>query len=159
MSHKLWLKTIKFRFIRPGPGRQGYYYELIKLNAQCPHHHHFYFIYLHTVYIGNYSDEQMLYGECFVDSASPNRIWENEWQNKDLFFSETITIESCRAFCAAKDFIYFGVQATYWCLCGNTSPSSSLQTSKSDCKPCTGNPSQLCGGPYRMNIYTINNQG
>ena len=102
----------------------------------------------------------MLDGECFVDSESPNRIWESEWQNNDWFSSSTLTIESCRAFCAARDFIYFGVQFGHMCLCGNTSPSPSLQTSESDCNmPCAGNPSQLCGATYRMNIYTINNQG
>ena len=99
----------------------------------------------------------MLDGECFVDSASPNRIWESEWQNNDWFSSSTLTIESCRAFCASKAFMYFGVQNAQECLCGNTSPSSSLQTSESDCNmPCTGNSSQLCGATYRMNIYTIN---
>ena len=102
-----------------------------------------------------YSENSKLNGECYIDSASPNRIWEAEDRNEIHYMSDTNDLETCRAFCTDRSYKYFGVQAGMWCYCGPTVPLSSLRTSSSECSlACPGNSAQICGEQWRMNIYS-----
>ena len=64
-----------------------------------------------------------------------------------------MTIENCAAFCTG--YKYFGTEYAGECYCGNTIDSTSTQTTTlGDCSmSCTGNPSQYCGGPNRVELY------
>ena len=87
-----------------------------------------------------------LNGECFVDSK--DRILPlNAKASGDM------TIEKCKDFCFRDhDYHFAGVQNKNQCFCGNEKPNSiALQ---SQCRQqCSGNNSQICGGPWRMNVY------
>ena len=64
-----------------------------------------------------------------------------------------MTIEKCKKFCFDKNYLYAGVQNTNECFCGNDIKPKILKP-KTECKlHCTGDSSQICGGPWRMNIY------
>ncbi|EGS17224.1 uncharacterized protein CTHT_0065420 [Thermochaetoides thermophila DSM 1495] len=69
------------------------------------------------------------------------------------FASGDMTVESCAAFC--DGYKYFGVEYSSECYCGNTiNPTSSEAPSLNDCNMlCSGNPSQYCGGPSRLDLY------
>ncbi|HEV2991417.1 MAG TPA: LamG-like jellyroll fold domain-containing protein, partial [Candidatus Angelobacter sp.] len=62
------------------------------------------------------------------------------------------TVESCRQKAATAGFIYAGVQYYGQCFGGNSAGYS--QTPDTDCNtPCTANPAEMCGGPWRNSIY------
>ncbi|KAJ3332856.1 hypothetical protein HDU76_012850 [Blyttiomyces sp. JEL0837] len=78
----------------------------------------------------------------------------------DWFFPETadvgpdMSIEVCLSFCTNKGFAYFGTLYGNSCLCGNHVPSS-MPSSQCDL-PCSGNPSQVCGGKdYGVSLYWL----
>jgi len=65
-----------------------------------------------------------------------------------------MTIESCSAFCETNGLAYAGVEYSMECFCGSSRASAALQVAATDCNmPCSGNPSQPCGGPNRLNIF------
>lgn len=70
------------------------------------------------------------------------------------------TIETCQAACSA--FTYFGMEYSNECYCGNTIfPGSVVQASSdpqvNNCNMlCTGNQTEYCGGPGRLNMYALN---
>ena len=48
-----------------------------------------------------------------------------------------------------------GVQYSYECFCGNKEPPKSAMVSPTDCKKkCSGDKSQICGGVWRMNVFS-----
>ena len=52
-----------------------------------------------------------------------------------------------------KDYDYFGVQNGDGCYCGNDD-SKFIPVPKGECnKPCTGNPSEICGDSWRLSVY------
>ena len=57
-----------------------------------------------------------------------------------------------------KDYNYFGLQHGDQCLCGNDD-SNIVPTHSFECNiKCSGHDQQLCGGFWRVNIYTTSNQ-
>ena len=70
------------------------------------------------------------------------------------------TIESCEASC--QGYNYFGVEYSNECYCGNSINAGSVVKSSSDpningCSMlCGGNSSEYCGGPNRLEMYSIN---
>ncbi|KAK1834732.1 putative fungistatic metabolite [Podospora conica] len=65
-----------------------------------------------------------------------------------------MTIQSCVSFCETRGFAYAGVEYSTECFCGNTMASSATQVSDTACSmACSGDPSQPCGGPSRLNIF------
>ena len=52
-----------------------------------------------------------------------------------------------------EDYDYFGVQNGDGCYCGNDD-SKFIPVPKGECnKPCTGNPSEICGDSWRLSVY------
>ncbi|KAM7191558.1 putative fungistatic metabolite [Naviculisporaceae sp. PSN 640] len=71
------------------------------------------------------------------------------------YAADTMTLESCRAFCAA--FTYFGVEYARECYCGNTLNTGSVAAPASDCSfTCSGNALQYCGAGNRLSVYIKN---
>ncbi|KAF8341317.1 uncharacterized protein EI90DRAFT_1719489 [Cantharellus anzutake] len=73
--------------------------------------------------------------------------------------SSSNSVTSCESTCQAQGFKYAGVEYGQECYCSNsittTSMTGTLQ-SPSDCNmPCSGNSQQICGGSYRINIYSF----
>ena len=65
------------------------------------------------------------------------------------------TPSACIQLCRSKGFKYAGVQYTTQCFCGNEAPPSDRIRPESQCNAqCPGDKSKMCGGPFRMNVYT-----
>jgi len=88
---------------------------------------------------------------CYKDS--PKRILPYAHIQK-----KEMTIDMCKEHCFVKNkYKYAGVQATQHCLCGNDAPDASLIRDPKECNHrCSGDKTQICGGPWRMNIYQEN---
>ncbi|KJA19113.1 hypothetical protein HYPSUDRAFT_144137 [Hypholoma sublateritium FD-334 SS-4] len=62
-----------------------------------------------------------------------------------------MTIETCIAFCGAADFVFAGIEFGH---CDSTIQIPSVQEPATDCDmACSGNSTELCGGPVRINIF------
>lgn len=70
------------------------------------------------------------------------------------YSDQALTLSTCSALC--KGFDYFGVEYSTECYCGNNFSSTSALATDERCNmPCKGDPTQICGGPYGMNIYKV----
>ncbi|KAF9481338.1 WSC-domain-containing protein [Pholiota conissans] len=65
-----------------------------------------------------------------------------------------MTIETCINFCASGNFIMAGVEFGH---CDSSIQIPSVQEPDSDCDmACSGNATELCGGPVRLNVFQSN---
>ncbi|KAH8667438.1 WSC domain-containing protein, partial [Tricladium varicosporioides] len=70
------------------------------------------------------------------------------------FASDAMTVEMCALTCAG--FKYFGVEYYRECYCGNSLLDGSTAAPETECThKCMGDNSQLCGGDWRMNLYSL----
>ncbi len=67
--------------------------------------------------------------------------------------SNSLTTESCQAYCLAAGYTYSGTEYSYQCFCGNTLTSNALTVSTGCTYGCAGNASQICGGSNNINLY------
>ena len=85
-------------------------------------------------------------GQCVVDS--PSRILPYNWGR-----ANDRTPANCIALCREKNYKLAGVQDGSECYCGNAGPAST--TSGAECNHlCPGDSSKICGGNWRMNVYS-----
>lgn len=64
------------------------------------------------------------------------------------------TIEECTSACYSAGYILAGAEYSAECWCGSSIEAGGAPTSASDCNMvCTGNSSEYCGGPNRLNVY------
>ena len=64
-----------------------------------------------------------------------------------------MTVEKCKELCFQdNDYLYAGVQYASECWCGNETPNTPAPQSECFWR-CSGDYSQKCGGPWRMNVY------
>ncbi|KAI8267287.1 hypothetical protein K4K58_008184 [Colletotrichum sp. SAR11_239] len=70
---------------------------------------------------------------------------------------DAMTPDMCATFCAGS--AWMGVEYGKECWCGNVLGSLSLPaTQQTDCNmACAGDSTSLCGGPARLNMYTLDN--
>ncbi|KAH8787775.1 hypothetical protein BGZ57DRAFT_967889 [Hyaloscypha finlandica] len=66
-----------------------------------------------------------------------------------------INVEYCQNFCSQNSYTIFGVEAIANCYCGNTLANKLASASSDDYSvTCTGNPKEICGATWRINIYS-----
>ena len=66
------------------------------------------------------------------------------------------TIESCTSACSDAGYDLAGTEYSAECWCGNSIEAGGAPAPASECNMvCSGNPSQYCGGPNRLNLYNI----
>jgi hypothetical protein len=65
--------------------------------------------------------------------------------------SSSLTIQSCASYCS--NYLLFGVEYASQCYCANSLASSSVLNVTGCNMYCSGNGSQLCGGPSRLNLF------
>ena len=88
-------------------------------------------------------------GQCFKDSS--NRVLDATWK-KDR---SNMTIEKCLEFCSNGGYAFAGVESEYECFCGNNAPSQNpIDDSECNSK-CSGDSTQICGGSWKINIYSV----
>lgn len=87
---------------------------------------------------------------CWVDGVS-GRILEH--QEPD---SNTLTLQSCANKCASLGYTIAGTEYQTQCFCGNLILNGGkVAEVQSSCNtPCSGNPTQTCGGGGRMSILS-----
>ncbi|KAK7934673.1 WSC-domain-containing protein [Apiospora marii] len=76
--------------------------------------------------------------------------------------NDTMTIESCQAFCTANNFAFAGVEYARECYCGRfVAPASryvdQAQDRQNCSMPCKGNKNQFCGGSSRVSVFQNTN--
>src|ERR1041384_1093664 len=68
------------------------------------------------------------------------------------YAADTMTLQSCTAFCAG--YAFAGVEYGRECYCGNGFGDGSVGASASQCSMrCAGDAGTLCGGPSRLSVY------
>ena len=102
-----------------------------------------------------------LIGECFLDDYDENdygRVLTLEAtiyrSLNSKYYGSGMTVDKCKKICFENNnFKYAGVETEIesQCFCDNV---MSHTTPASDCNTeCSGDNSQICGGPYRINVY------
>ncbi|KAG8881684.1 hypothetical protein FRB97_009233 [Tulasnella sp. 331] len=67
----------------------------------------------------------------------------------------TMTNAQCIQTCSGLGYPYAGTEYGNECYCGNTLPASLLDATTADCNaPCAGATSQICGGTYKLSVYS-----
>lgn len=62
--------------------------------------------------------------------------------------------EKCLQLCLQAGFLYAGVEYSNECFCGSNEPSITSKLPDSSCNmACVGNPHEICGGFYTINIF------
>jgi hypothetical protein len=71
-----------------------------------------------------------------------------------------MTIESCINYCAGIGSTYAGTEYSSQCYCGTSIASGATSATASDCSmTCTGNATEACGGPNRLNLFWSGTSG
>ncbi|KAL9044249.1 MAG: hypothetical protein Q9214_002599 [Letrouitia sp. 1 TL-2023] len=66
--------------------------------------------------------------------------------------TNSMTVEQCASFCSA--YTYMAVEYSSECYCGNTIGAGAVLATDNGCTmTCSGNSSEYCGGPNRLNFY------
>lgn len=65
-----------------------------------------------------------------------------------------MTSEGCAYVCGLSNHLYYGLEYSDECWCGNNvSPNASIVSSATCNMPCKGNSSETCGGSLLLNLY------
>jgi hypothetical protein len=84
---------------------------------------------------------------CYVDQwdrGLPNLLKEDPLMTPML----------CAGFC--QGFTYMGLEYSYECMCGNSWPANYSQVPDQECNAtCSGDPTQTCGGTWRLNLFLV----
>ncbi|MCJ1242521.1 hypothetical protein MMC14_010529, partial [Varicellaria rhodocarpa] len=99
-----------------------------------------------------------VYSGCYVDNYDGIRAL-SALENPES--GDGNTVEACAAAC--EGYTYMGVEYGIECYCddeiegGNAIATGGSDPTQNECSmTCAGNASELCGGPNRLNLYTIN---
>lgn len=66
-----------------------------------------------------------------------------------------MTIESCIAYCAARNFKYAGTEYSHECYCGNTLATGTEKVADSSCNmACVGDATQPCGAGGKLSLFS-----
>ncbi|KAL8970463.1 MAG: hypothetical protein Q9183_001511 [Haloplaca sp. 2 TL-2023] len=83
---------------------------------------------------------------CYTEGTSGRALGDS------LTAYDGMTVEKCAAFCSA--YSYFGVEYMSECYCGDSLGVGAVPATDNGCSmACSGNAGQLCGGPFRLNMY------
>ncbi|KAF7437573.1 hypothetical protein PC9H_004415 [Pleurotus ostreatus] len=89
------------------------------------------------------------YGGCFVDNAH-GRIFSFAAPA-----DPNLTVEGCINVCSGMGMTVAGMEFSQECYCGNTLINGATQGDEASCNmACGGNPTEACGGPNRLSVYT-----
>jgi len=90
------------------------------------------------------------YYGCMTEPASGRALTNSTYGD-----GTNMTIESCASFCQGH--VYFGLEYANQCYCGDSLDMTVVnKTLDSDCNMlCSGNSSELCGGPNRLTTYKM----
>ncbi|KAJ3541508.1 hypothetical protein NMY22_g3862 [Coprinellus aureogranulatus] len=85
---------------------------------------------------------------CYSDTAAPRTL------GAQVTVNAAMTIERCIATCDEADYKYAGLEFGSECYCDSVIQLPGEQVDDADCAmTCSGDATQTCGGPSRLNIY------
>ncbi|KAI0267652.1 glycosyl hydrolase catalytic core-domain-containing protein [Gloeopeniophorella convolvens] len=86
---------------------------------------------------------------CFVDNGDRILI------QYSYVTATSMTTEACLNTCASEGYSFAGTEWSQECYCGNTYNGGTPPLAPpTDCNmPCSGNSAEICGGPFRINVY------
>ncbi|MCJ1408115.1 hypothetical protein MMC19_002188, partial [Ptychographa xylographoides] len=97
------------------------------------------------------------YVGCYIDNTNGRAL--SALQNPES--GALNTPDKCATACAG--YLYMGVEYGTQCYCDNVigggngvAPGGNVSTANGCNMPCAGNSSEWCGGPNRLNLYTLN---
>ncbi|KAJ7662114.1 WSC domain-containing protein [Mycena polygramma] len=71
------------------------------------------------------------------------------------FTSASLTVENCISTCESRGFTFAGLEYANECHCGTGYSAPALAATETDCSmPCAGKASEMCGGWYRLSVYS-----
>lgn len=88
-----------------------------------------------------------LYQGCFTEGTNTRAL------SAIAIASVNMTVESCATFCAG--YSYMGVEYSSECYCANKISDGAVLTPTGCSMTCSGNSNEYCGGPSRLNLYTV----
>ncbi|KAJ3101095.1 hypothetical protein HDU97_001677 [Phlyctochytrium planicorne] len=87
------------------------------------------------------------YEGCYVDAGNPrSMVWLG-------YQGDLNSIKHCAATCSAKGFPYSGSEYSGECYCDNKITATKVADSECN-KPCPGDAGAICGGDFRLSIYS-----
>ena len=60
----------------------------------------------------------------------------------------------CKDYCRQRGWAVAGTESFTECFCGNKAPTEKIAASNCD-RPCLGNTTQMCGGPWGMVLHDL----
>ncbi|KAI4597013.1 hypothetical protein KJ359_004924 [Pestalotiopsis sp. 9143b] len=95
-------------------------------------------------------DEYVALG-CYTDGSSLGKALFYQQAMAD---TSAVTTEACLTRCLAGGFPFAGTEYARECYCGVVLGNDTAAVDAAECAmPCTGNSSQVCGGPDRLSLY------
>lgn len=95
-------------------------------------------------------DEYVALG-CYTDGSSLGKALFYQQAMAD---TSAVTTEACLTKCLAGGFPFAGTEYARECYCGVVLGNDTAVVDPAECAmPCTGNSSQICGGPDRLSLY------
>ncbi|KAF4631590.1 hypothetical protein G7Y89_g6540 [Cudoniella acicularis] len=89
---------------------------------------------------------------CYTDSVGARALTDQLY----TIPGASMTVEACTAACKTAGYPLAGVEYSDECYCGNTISNSNVLSTDGGCTmTCNGNTAEICGGPNRINIYSI----
>ncbi|KAL0942681.1 copper radical oxidase [Colletotrichum truncatum] len=85
---------------------------------------------------------------CYNDNINNNNV-----QSRVLAGDSFMSVLQCTNACQAAGYAYAGVEYSTECYCDNQILSGASNSQSGCSMPCSGNSSEYCGGPDRINIY------
>ncbi|CAG7847892.1 WSC domain-containing protein ARB_07867 {ECO:0000305} Flags: Precursor [Serendipita indica DSM 11827] len=92
------------------------------------------------------------YHGCFAEAPGGLRLFEH------IIESQTATtVEGCLNLCSSYGYPAASLEFGTQCFCGDVEQITTAQAPDADCNiPCSGSPTDYCGGVGKLNIYTWN---
>ncbi|KAK4441988.1 pectate lyase superfamily protein-domain-containing protein [Podospora aff. communis PSN243] len=90
------------------------------------------------------------YEGCYTEATSSRALKEASKADSAM------TVEMCHGFCFSLGWTMFGLEYASECFCGDELQLGSVVALEEDCNmACSGNAGQMCGGPNRLNVYSV----
>ena len=91
------------------------------------------------------------YTGCYSEATNGRALSANSTANGGM------TVAQCASFC--KGYTYMGVEYSSECYCDNSIATGSAPATSGCSMTCSGDSSQICGGPSRLSFYTLTPTG
>ncbi|KAL4222352.1 Cell wall integrity and stress response component 2 [Mactra antiquata] len=84
---------------------------------------------------------------CYPDNPSDRKL------EHQASYSQSRTNQECINYCSTNGYLYAGLEYSNECFCDNTMKTSDLMPDTDCTQRCTGDLTEVCGGPHRLTIY------